>query len=489
MKRMIALGLSILTLVMLFACPTYANSAQMQWRGVDSTGAMVADKDCPIEVTKEVLTFEIAEFPAEYYHNRPEYLAYEGKVTAEYTFYNPSDYTVTASLVFPFGNQPDYVSIYDEETQSYVSNADTEKYKITVNGEAVEKKIRYTLQNDSFSFRLSNDLPKLKDSYTSDSFYSPAMTVTEYVYQISGLDKEKYHAANVAFDWDGKDGNTKIYFPEQSGFHMQKDGDGRLSMWAKNGDIFSVYAIGVPLTSPLVMKCYQNGGVKDKEEIGGTVTLMKTETQTLEDLIFTHWSESTGVSRVDWYNAAMDAFRYGANEDDKTGVVRLGMLSDLSAESMMGALMRWYEYEITLSPKSSLVNTVTAPIYPARNMEHEPDIFTYTYLLSPASTWADFGELEIVLHTPFYMTESSLDAWSRTDDGYVQKRDGLPSGEMKFTLCSAENPQKPMKTIKDYLPTEWLIVFSVFGGVVLLMGAGVAVVLIFRKRKKKGKNQ
>ena len=100
----------ILCILMLLGTitPYYANSAQTHWTGVDATGAMVTDENSPIVVEKEVLTFDITEFPSNYYREMEEYLAYSGKVTAEYTFYNPSDYTVTATLLFPYGKTPDY---------------------------------------------------------------------------------------------------------------------------------------------------------------------------------------------------------------------------------------------------------------------------------------------------------------------------------------------------------------------------------------------
>ena len=318
MKRTFATILVVLLLATTLVVPAYANSAQTHWRGVDSTGAVVVDGNCPIEVTKEVLTFDISEFPDNYYREMEEYLAYTGKVTAEYTFYNPTDLTVTATLAFPFGTQPDYASLYDDETQAFLTFADTQKYDITINGEAIDKEIRYTLKPNGAQFKLSEDLPRLSDTYIADAFYSPTMTVTKYTYIVGGankeglIDKETYNAANVAFDWDGGDGKSKIYFPEQSGFHTQKDGDGRFGMWADNGDIFSVYVIGQPLSTPFVMKCYQDGGVEDKEEIDGIVSLTNTETMTLEEFALENWKEETGVSKVDWYNAVVAAFNEGS---------------------------------------------------------------------------------------------------------------------------------------------------------------------------------
>ena len=90
------------------------------------TGTLVKDKDCPLVVDKELLTFDVQEFPKNYYNSAEEFLAYTGKVTAEYTFRNPADYAVTAALVFPFGNLPHYGKyIYDSHTGKHTAASDT----------------------------------------------------------------------------------------------------------------------------------------------------------------------------------------------------------------------------------------------------------------------------------------------------------------------------------------------------------------------------
>ena len=78
----------------------YANSAQTRWKGMDASGVVVngeAGEQCPIMVEQEVLAFDIPEFPKEYYSKKEDYLSYAAKVTAEYTFYNPAEYAVTAT--------------------------------------------------------------------------------------------------------------------------------------------------------------------------------------------------------------------------------------------------------------------------------------------------------------------------------------------------------------------------------------------------------
>ena len=479
-KKIICLLICTLFISTLLPITVSANSAQTHWRGVDSTGAMVVGENCPIEVKKEVLTFDISEFPANYYREKEDYLAYTGKVTAEYTFYNPTDLTVTATLAFPFGKQPDYASIYDEESQSYVTNVDTEKYDITVNGEAIEKNIRYTLKSD-LQFDLAKDLPKLHDGYVSDWFYSPDMTVTKYTYIVGGankegqIDEEKYRAANAAFDWNGGDGKTRIYFPDQSGFHLQKDGDARFSRWADNGDVFVIYAIGQPFSSPLVWKCYENGGVEDKEEIDGIVSLTNTETMTLEEFVLENWSEDTGVSKVDWYNAVIDSFDEGLGDNAKYNYVNTEY-----SYNFMRNLMRWYEYEITIEPKSSITNTVTAPIYPEIDSNYDPDIYSYTYLLSPASTWASFGDIEIVINTPFYITDNTIDGFEKTANGYTYKQNGLPSSELEFTLCTAENPTPPQRGYRG-MQIETIIFIAI--AAVIVVGGGIVIFVVVRKKK------
>ena len=91
-KRFLSLGIVLLLMFSLLAVPASANSAQTQWQGVDSVGTIVRDDDSPIIVEKELLTFDIQEFPDNYYSDLDSYLAYSGKVTAEYTFFNPADY-------------------------------------------------------------------------------------------------------------------------------------------------------------------------------------------------------------------------------------------------------------------------------------------------------------------------------------------------------------------------------------------------------------
>ena len=106
-------AICLLMLIPCFIIPASANSRAQEWFGVDSNGVMVLGENVPIEVTSELLTFDVPTLPYATYRDAETFLAYDSKVTAEYTFYNPTDMTVTATLLFPFGKYPEYAKLSD----------------------------------------------------------------------------------------------------------------------------------------------------------------------------------------------------------------------------------------------------------------------------------------------------------------------------------------------------------------------------------------
>ena len=118
MMKSFSFILSVLLLASIIMLPVSANSAQESFVGTAANGAIIADGDSPIVVERELLTFDITDFPKTYYETVNEFLEYSSHVTAEYTFYNPADYSVKANLLFPLGHIPTYVPsyTYDEAT-------------------------------------------------------------------------------------------------------------------------------------------------------------------------------------------------------------------------------------------------------------------------------------------------------------------------------------------------------------------------------------
>lgn len=463
-KRFLSLSIVLLLMFSLLAMPASANSAQTQWEGVDSAGAIVRDGGSPIIVEKELLTFDIQEFPDNHYFDLDSYLAYSGKVTAEYTFFNPADYTVTATLLFPFGCEPMYA------TNEYYGK-DTEKYDILVDGQPVEKVMRYTLSSGFDQFELETDLALLHDDYVTDPFYELDLPVTKYVFMPSGVDTDTYGAADAGFDMIRDDPERRIYFVDQNGLHTQDDGDLRVHSGVENGESITVYVIGQDYAEFPQWKFYQDGGVEDGEEIDGTMTLESREELCFRDLALSKWSADSGVSEIDWYNAIV-AMLTGSSDSTGSNL----HLWDFGSLDLSRYLMRWYEYKITLEPGQRIVNTVTAPIYPDIDSRYEPPVYEYTYLLSPAKTWAEFGNLDIVVNTPHYMTVSGPEGFQYNNPGYELHLTGLPEGELTFTLCAEKEPEAP--SAMGYIYPEVLLI----GAAVLV---AVVVIIVFARAAKK----
>ena len=472
-QKVFTVFLTVLLLGTVFVQSAHANSAQRRWSGTDSTGALVKDKNCPLVVDKELLTFDVREFPKEYYRSTEEFLAYTGKVTAEYTFRNPADYAVTATLVFPFGSLPHYGEyINGSPTDKYTAASDTEKYGVKVNGKPIEATVRHTLKDRGTPFSLNEDMPKLTDGYIADSFFRPDLPVWVQQYSVEGIDHEN-QVATAAFVLREDPTKTQVLWEEKSGMATLKDGI-RISGWTKTGDTLTVYIFGEPPKDGITWSLYENGACKKK--IDGNITLKYSEQMTFRDFAFREYDNSSGISESDWYNAQV-AFMNDGSKD--------WMYGGICTEKSSFSLMRWYEYTLTLEPGQTLTNTVTAPLYPAIDAGYTPSIYTYNYLLSPAKTWAQFGELKIVVNTPYYMTENNQGSFSGTEKGYELILPGLPDKELTFTLSESEHPRSP----KLSLPFKPVFLLVGIVGFVLIGGGVIAVVLIIKRKKSRGKEQ
>ena len=473
LKKLFCLITSV-TVLLCLSVTALANSAQTYWSGVDRSGAIVNEENCPLVVEGEKLSFDIPEFPQNYYQTAEDYLNYSASVTAEYTFKNPADYKVNATLVFPFGRAPDYACYDEEKGYSY----DGEKFDVVVNSKAIKKKLRHTFYSyDEFDYKTEST--KLKDNYTSDEFFSPDTPVKVYVFEPSGIDEayfldydSPYISAPLATNPD----KTRILLSDCISYDYRDD-NVYAGLYPENNISFTMYVIGEDIDFDVDWTVYENASAE--KEIGGEVKLLFTDDSTFEDIALMFHRGESGISEVDWYNALVDKINYYEYEYGFLG-------SDY--EFMIGQeLMRWYEYELSVEPKQTITNTVTAPIYPTINGDYEPPKYEYKYLLSPAQNWADFKKLDIEINSQYYLIKSNLGKFKHSGDKYTLSLDSLPKKECEFTLCSATKPKKISRQIslRTILP---IIMFGLF----LLIPIAIIVVLVSvivdsRKRKKKKK--
>lgn len=458
-KQIIALALCII-LSFLTTRTAFANSARKYWSGADSYGTVITDKECPVTVESELLTFNIPDFPKNYGDNAD----YEASVTARYTFYNPADYTVTAKLEFPFGRPPLYTTGADDVT----------KYDITINDREIEKTVRHTFKSANYGFELVKDISRIKDGYKENYFFTPDLPVTKYVYEVAEYDDE-YGNINVAFDFPMAS-ESRVLFKEMS-HYVERGNICRMIRPAGRSDkTLTVYVFGQQLEAPPEWKFYKNRNCNDIEETDSSTVFISSETMTFEEFALTEYPNDPHILVNDWYNAVVDAMTISSIES------RNCTINDYWLSNLKNFLLRWYEYEITLAPGERIVNTVTAPIYPDINEGMKPPVYKYTYLLSPAKTWADFGKLDIVIDTPFYLIDNI--AFEKTDTGYRTSMDGLPDGELEFSLSTSKKPRQdnPGAVFGILLMLGALAVFVGVIVLIVMIIAGVTAALTHRRR-------
>ena len=425
-----------------------ANSVQKDWYGSASSGMLVTDENCPVIVESETLTFDIQTFPANYYYEQEEFDAYDAKVTAHYNFYNPADYEVNMTLVFPFGEYTSYLGEHIDESG---------KYLVTAGGERIESSVRHTLSYGEFN--AERDVAKILDGYKEDEFYSPDMPVHYYTCRFSGFDGTK--GVYVKLDYDKS--NTRVFysvagaqFDETPYVLLPYEGGADPVSYVKNGSVIYLFVIGKDAEPEF---SFNQSWPLFGDDIADKINVTERDI-TFKDVMLVYYDEYYGVSETDWYNAAIEYLdRYGCLDF-----------------VMSNSLMRWFEYRLTIPAGGRLVNEVTAPLYPNINGNYSSAVYEYRYLLSPAKCWAGFGSLDITVNTPYYITGCPLGDFEKVEGGYSLHFDGLPDGELTFTMCQEQYYYRTSGVLSDIAVVILIVVCSVIFGLQVIVAIPLTIV-------------
>lgn len=449
----------------------FANSGPSSWRGSNATGMAAIDENCPLEVKKEVLNFEINQFPRDHYSDRTaeELEKYNDRFTANYTFYNPKDYDVTATLAFPLGALPEYVDIQTDFS-------DSEKYNVTVNGTAVEKEIKFTRMKNIYDFDFSEELPKLVEGYMEDDFYHPDMAVTKYVIEPQVEFSPEMKNVDISFIWNSeKHSETKIIPVNFSGYGTKDGKTIEISGRMREKEKFILYVIGQPLDEMPHFEFYN-----DKEKIDCEVEITSSR-MTFSQLIIEHTANLNiydSMTETEIYNITLTYLKQSEDFYNMKGILDLNWWWPAFND---GNIMAWFLYDITVPAGQTVENSVTALLWPGIELNYSPYKYEYTYLLSPAQGWAGFDEIEININTPYQILEINKEGFMKTETGYSYKGDGLPEGELVFTVSESENPVKEK--------TGYTGFFALIFGLPFLLVIGLVIFFAVLIRNVERKNE
>lgn len=441
-----------------------ANSAQRYFEGIDSTGALVDMENCPIVVDKEDLDFYI-----EYTDDAPSrdelyYAARFGYVTATYTFRNPSENTINMDVVFPYGYAPKGDDIVEKECS------------VKVDGEDVAWKKRYTLK-EYYRFNAVEDMQLIKDGFDQDEYFYTDKKVYKYVYSVNDDVNGRKLEFQFAYTSDRKIVTDYYSYSGSSTLYVDTVGKQELTF----------YVIGEDLDLAACEETVIN------EQKGGHLTLVSRTEQTFGDeLAFINRPKDSDISDVDWYNALSRKF----NDVRNLAVFPPQYLTVLGIDGYNGGyeLFRWCQYTLSIAPGQSVVNAVTVPLFPGVDEHYDPDVYEFTYYLSPATTWAGFKDLTVNIHTNGYVLKYQDKGFEKVDGKYTYHTDTLPSGELTFKICKEERPTTQYGgMISSVIISAITVLAKAIGFGVLLPVSIILIVIVIivivkavkRKKKKK----
>lgn len=430
-----------------------ANSVQRYFEGIDSSGAIVTMENCPVVVDKEDLDFYI------YYQGKSNSQGqYEqfGSVCATYTFRNPSENTINMDVVFPYG--------YKDENKS-----DKDDCSVSVDGAQIAWRTRYT-HIDYYSFDIERDLSSLSDDFVQDSFFATTQKVYKYTYSVA----DTAQGLDLTFEYD-RNWARKVVCD----FHSQREGGKQqivMSTAGKSQLVF--YVVGEDLD---IAACDVTviGGQK-----GGHLSLVSRQEQTFGDeLAYVNRPADSDVLDIDWYNALANTFN---SLHDRTVINPLEFVISRYPEF---SLFRWCQYTLSIAPGQTIVNSVTVPLFPARNERYIPAVYEFIYYLSPATTWAGFKDLTVNIHTDGYLLNYAIKGFAKTDGGYTYHSDKLPDGELTFKICSEET-QKSRNSGFIFFVIIFLYILAIVLGVtvgapLVVFSITITIIAIVKSVKKK----
>lgn len=430
-----------------------ANSAQRYFEGIDSSGAIVTMENCPVVVDKEDLDFYI------YYQGKSNSQGqYEqfGRVCATYTFRNPSENTINMDVVFPYG--------YKDENKS-----DKDDCSVSVDGAQIAWRTRYT-RIDYYRFDIERDLSSLSDDFVQDSFFATTQKVYKYTYSVS----DTAQGLDLTFEYD-RNWARKVVCD----FRSQREGGKQQIVMSTAGKPQLVfYVVGEDLD---IAACDVTviGGQK-----GGHLSLVSRQEQTFGDeLAYVNRPADSDVLDIDWYNALSNTLK---SLRDRTVINPLEFVISRYPEL---SLFRWCQYTLSIAPGQTIVNSVTVPLFPARNERYIPAVYEFIYYLSPATTWAGFKDLTVNIHTDGYLLNYAKKGFAKTDGGYTYHSDKLPDGELTFKICSEET-QKSRNSGFIFFAIIFLYILAIVlgltvGAPLVVFSITITIIAIVKSVKKK----
>ena len=438
-------NIPILVLILLITTTSivYANSGPTYWRGYPSLEVLSIEENSPIEVENEKLIFD---FSKEEYINKGDY-SLSGLVTAIYKMKNPTNNQEKVQMAFPFISSLDH---FKPEEIAIKSDGNNIPFQIYI-GKDIKLKNRKNVETEENILDFNKILSSINKEVYSPSYYNLDDIGTLYKYDVRAIGEEVKIAIDYTIDYE----KTKVISKGFNGGSI-KDNTERIMSWVSDKEILEVFVLGEDIE--LGINAYIDGEM----------------TQETDNYSYELTTEK--VSIRDYLNKEVEAYKEQFVYNDYLAENQIFNLCAMTLDELIekDVLNLWIDelfsissldrifvllYEIEFLPESSKDISVS---YLTRgtmdSVETKKPLYSFEYLLNPASNWANFKDLSIEIKPPTehpYILDSSLELVRSEDGTYTGEFESLPNEDFSFTLFSKEQitfMDKMERKLYYYLP-------------------------------------
>ncbi len=420
--------LSCALLVPALLLPAQANSAPTRWEGSPGSEVLSVEENCPISVTHEDLAFQI---------DRGDSYSLEAQVTARYQMENPTEEARAVQMAFSLEE-----SVWDFDPASV---------SITADGRALP----FQLIWDGVS---PGAQPQTFDPDQTGTLCTFILTPTQ-----DGSDNTLTLPASGGRMWVTYDG-IHSYSGEE---------DGSVTLGTSEKATVLVFGLN---------------GAPDYTVSGNyTVTTEELPFRT----VFQSYLEERYGTRFAGHMDSIQALKYRQLEElweswENNPI----LLAEWIENSDPSALPLQFLYTVDFPPESTVEVAVTYTTRSDGVRKGTADWqHTFTYLLSPARHWADFGTLDLTVDAGEsgypYVIHSSLPLEEQPDGSYTAHTQGLPEEDLSFTLYSAPQLSLSDRVTASLGITTYTLAFFRLLLVPLGLLLALIVFLVWRRRRRR----
>ncbi|MCR3922025.1 MAG: hypothetical protein NUK65_05840 [Firmicutes bacterium] len=462
MKKRGACIVVVLLMFMYFPL-VFANSGPVYWQGYPSSDVMSIEKNSPIEVKKEDLSFDFSQSDNSFYSLR-------GEVTATYTMVNPTNEPQAAQMAFPYVGT---LATLSADDIVITTDGDILPYELYL-GDAVK--------SHGYDQPATFDFASIVNNISTKQYQSQHFTGNEvgtlYLIEVAPTTEQ---AINFTVDFTFEKEKSKLLSHRFNGYRREQKKT-QLTAWCSNPQQLELFVLGEEID--FTCAAFTDGELTDRTD--RFTYEVSTQKLPLTQYVLAsvesnpHLLSAEFLSDIQLYN--MYAKALDTNFTHNNGYCTK---DDLYAEENNERVLTLV-YTVHFPPQSE--REVSVRYQAAGTMDQRKTVdpqHTFDYIINPAANWSNFTNLQITIITPSeapYIINSTIALTPGVDNTYTASLPDLPKEDLSFTLYAHKKVTLGDK-VRGYIQNT----FGYFTPIILgFMAVTCLCVLLFivRKRRK-----